>query len=121
MRPNQAIPDQELFSTSYTFADTLELMYLETKHEPYRTMALQWVRAVQRTHPWTAWAYAIDAALTEPGKRIEAIAAVLKLDRHSARLAKIPEPERAAAQQWLKEHDPFESKKRRVRPFETPA
>jgi hypothetical protein len=106
-RPGQAIGQQGYLPVQYVYGETLERLYFETNEERYRKLALEWLRAIQKTRPWASWAYAIEVSLTGADSRVETLAALIKLDRHSDRLSRVPAPARAAAESWLQNHDPF--------------
>jgi hypothetical protein len=55
--------DERPVPPAYQFALSAYLMYRETADDAYRTEALTVVRDYQKTYPYWAWLYAIEAAL----------------------------------------------------------
>jgi len=97
--------------TEYQYAEACEWLFLETRHEPYRELALDWTRKHQRMQPMYAWAYAMEAKLTRsPADRMRAVAIAQYLDPGSERLASIPAKERERAKAWFGRNNPFKSK-----------
>jgi hypothetical protein len=97
--------------TEYQYAEACEWLFRDTGHEPYRDLALDWVRKHQRMQPMYAWAYAMEATLTRsPADRTRAVAMAQYLDRGSERLATISAKDRERAKAWFARHNPFKAK-----------
>ena len=94
--------------TEYQQAEAAEWLYEGTKYEPYRAAALEWARLNQQLQPMYAWAYAMEAKLSnEPDARLKALALALYLDRGSERIAGFSEQEKAKARKWFEKNNPF--------------
>ena len=84
--------------TEYEFAEIAEWLYEATGKAKYRDLALDWARKVQKTQPWHAWAYALEAKLaTDAGARRKAIGMANYLDPDSDRLRSVSKKELGAA------------------------
>lgn len=80
--------------TDYEYAEIVEWLYVSTKDVRYRALALDWARKCEKTQPWHAWAYAMEAKLSREGPdRRRAIAMAYYLDRNSERLKTVPKRE----------------------------
>ncbi len=92
----------------YQMVETAEWLYLETGHDKYRELCIEWAKINQRMNPLDAWAYACEAkwSYSVPDK-IRALAITLYLDKHSERIMKLSEQEKQQALEWLEENNPF--------------
>lgn len=97
----------------YEYAEMCEWLYESTGETGYRDLALNWAKKTQRVRPWHAWAYAMEAKLTEnQDDRRKALGAALYLDKHSERLKAFSKQERLEAAKAFERSNPFlESKK----------
>lgn len=94
--------------TEYQYAEIAEWLLEATGKPGYRTLLLDWCRATQKTQPWFAWAYAMEAKHAPNGpRRRQAIAMAFYLDPGSERLKTIPRKEIDAAVQEFSARNPF--------------
>ena len=89
--------------------------YKETGAAEFRDIALEWARLCQKSQPWHAWAYAMEANLSEdsPARR-RAIAMAHYLDPYSERLNTLPSSTVEAATVAFGNANPF---RQRQQPF----
>lgn len=105
--------------SEYQYAEVCEWLYLETKKEVFRNLALNWAKKHQKIQPMYAWAYAMEAALTDSTEdRVRALAMTLYLDRNSERIQLLPRGEFVKAEKWLKANNPFTKKRAEAAPQE---
>ena len=84
--------------TEYEYAEIAEWLFEATGNTGYRDIALDWAKKCQKTQPWHAWAYAMEAKLSnDAGGRQVAIGIANYLDPNSERLKSIPKAEIEAA------------------------
>jgi hypothetical protein len=94
--------------SEYEYGEIVELLYKSTKQARYRDLALDWARKNQKTQPWHAWPYAMEAKLSRGGPdRDRAIAMAYYLDRNSERLKTIPKREIERAVKEFGPRNPF--------------
>ena len=94
--------------TEYQYGEICYWLYETTKNPIYKKMALDWAKKNQKFQPWFAWAYAMEAVLSnDKGDRKRAIAMATYLDPQSAMLEKISKKERAIAVKEFKDMNPF--------------
>jgi hypothetical protein len=100
-------------SAEYQYANTVVKLYEETKDKRFREEALRWARAYEILEPWCAWAYAIEAQLSDDAteRRMAAFKA-LYLDPLSPRLTSIPLVDLEYAKGQLAKGKPFQLPKR---------
>jgi hypothetical protein len=80
--------------TQYTLGEIAEWLAEETKDQRLQSFAIEWAKSSQKSEPWHAWSYAIEAKLsTNPGERRRAIAMAFYLDPKSERLATLKKAE----------------------------
>lgn len=99
--------DNPLFPL-YQMVELCEWLYKETLREEYKNLALEWSRIIQRTQPYFAWAYAVEARYSnsEPEKT-RALAITLYLDKDSERIADFSKADKENALKWLEKNNPF--------------
>lgn len=94
--------------SEYQYAEICVWLYEATGDVKYREMALDWARKNQKFNPWFAWAYAMEAVLSNnKADRSGAIAMASYLDPQSEMLGKIPQQERNEAIKAAKWTNPF--------------
>jgi hypothetical protein len=97
-RHRRPYTDTRPLLTEYTFGEIAELLAEETKDERLRNLAIEWARSNQKSEPWHAWSYALEAKLSaNPVDRRRAMAMAFYLDPKSERLAKLNKSEIDAA------------------------
>ncbi len=102
------ITESRSMFTDYVYAEIVEWLYVSTKDSRYRALALDWARICEKTQPWHAWAYAMDAKLSGEGpERRRAIAMAYYLDRNSERLKSVPKREIERAVKEFGPRNPF--------------
>lgn len=94
--------------TQYTLGEIAEWVAEQTGDGRIRQFALEWVQKAQQFEPWHAWAYAMEARLTQiPEQRQRAIAMTQYLDPLSQRLSTFGAAEISAAVKAYKGRNPF--------------
>lgn len=102
--------DARYVFTWYQLVEACEWLYQATNDEAYKKLALKWAKQYQIIQPWFAWAYGVEAKYTkDPLAKQRAVALTLYLDKQSEHIADLSDAERAAAEVWLKNNNPFES------------
>lgn len=92
----------------YQYAEICEWLYEATGKSQYKEMALDWAKKHQKIQPWFAWAYAMEAALSNnKSDRAHAIAMAAYLDPQSEMLSRIQKQERDASIKAFKGPNPF--------------
>ena len=92
----------------YEYAEMCEWLYEATGETAYRDLALDWAKKSQRLRPWHAWAYAMEAKLTESqDDRRRALGAALYLDKNSEHLKDFSEEEKLEATKAFQRSNPF--------------
>ena len=95
-------------SMEYQYADVAERLFRDTADNRFRDRALIWSHMFQHLQPWSAWAYAMEAELTDdPEARQSTLVRALFLDPLSPRLKSIPVAELERAQAQLSHGNPF--------------
>lgn len=98
--------------TEYQYAEICEWLYESTGNSKYKEMAIDWAKKNQKFQPWFAWAYAMEAKLSNnKTERKRAIAMAFYLDPQSDRLGSIAQKERDAAVKEFGRRNPFLRKK----------
>ncbi|MCP5150772.1 MAG: tetratricopeptide repeat protein [Ectothiorhodospiraceae bacterium] len=104
-------------SPHYVHAEICEWLWRETGHAAYRDAALDWARRLQRIDPVQAWAYTIEATLTDDAaSRARALEFAVYLDPGSRRLTAVDEAELAAARAAVARENPFARSQRAAAP-----
>ncbi|MGZ8906734.1 MAG: hypothetical protein ACXW1U_13560 [Methylobacter sp.] len=104
--------EERPLQTEYQYAEICELLYEATGNSIYKDIALDWAKKNQKFQPWFAWAYAMEAKLSNnKAERKRAIAMAFYLDPQSERLGKVPQKERKAAVKEFGGKNPFLRKK----------
>ncbi|HEY8095602.1 MAG TPA: hypothetical protein VIE65_05845, partial [Methylobacter sp.] len=104
--------EERPLQTEYQYAEICELLYETTGNLTYKEMALDWAKKNQKFQPWFAWAYAMEAKLSNnKTERKRAIAMAFYLDPQSERLGSIPQKERDVAVKEFAGKNPFLRKK----------
>ncbi|TAK63888.1 tetratricopeptide repeat protein [Methylobacter sp.] len=104
--------EERPLQTEYQYAEICELLYEATGNSAYKEIALDWAKKNQKFQPWFAWAYAMEAKLSNnKAERKRAIAMAFYLDPQSERLGGIPQKEREAAVKEFGRQNPFLRKK----------
>ncbi|MFZ5524526.1 MAG: tetratricopeptide repeat protein [Pseudomonadota bacterium] len=94
--------------TEYQYAEICEWLYQATGKSKYKEIALDWAKKNQKFQPWFAWAYAMEAALSNnKEERKQAIAMAYYLDPRSVMLRRIPKKEREIAIREFEGKNPF--------------
>lgn len=89
--------------TFYQIVEAAEVLFDDTRHEPYRQLALNLARRHIVIQPHIAWPYAFVAKLTEDKEeRIRNLAMALHLDPGSWRASQFSSSERKEAADWRK-------------------
>ncbi len=95
-------------ASNYEYAEIFEWLFEATGKSPYRDLALDWARKNEKTLPWVAWPYAMDAKLSGASpERGRAIAMAYYLDRNSDRLKSVPKAEIDSAVKQFGPRNPF--------------
>jgi hypothetical protein len=95
--------------TEYQWAEACEWLFEATGDKRYRDLALNWARVNQKTLPFHAWTYSMEAKLTSDEKaRTRALGFALYLDPESERIARLPEAQKEAGRRWFAQHNPFQ-------------
>jgi hypothetical protein len=93
------------FAPGYLLLEACELLLAETKQDVYRALIEDFARRMQVDLPYP-WAAAFEAKYARDlDTRQLAIAAASILDPHSARIAHVPESQRAALRRAAARHD----------------
>ena len=80
--------------TEYEYGEIAEWLFEATGKSAYRDIAVDWAKKTQKTQPWHAWAYAIEAKLsTDQAARRDAIGIANYLDPDSERLKSVARSE----------------------------
>lgn len=94
--------------TEYQYAEICNLLYQTTRKSKYKEIALDWAKRNQTFQPWFAWAYAMEATLSNNKEdRRRAIAMAYYLDPKSEMLKSITKKEREVAIREYKGRNPF--------------
>ncbi len=94
--------------TEYQYAEICKLLYEATGKSQYKEMALDWAKKNQKFQPWFAWAYAMEAILTDnKADRKRAIGMASYLDPQSEMLGQISKKDREIAVKEFKGKNPF--------------
>jgi hypothetical protein len=95
-------------STEYQYAEAAERLYRDSADTQFRDLAVSWAHTFQTMQPWAAWAYAMEAELTDNTARREAaLEKALFLDPLSPRLRAIPAEQLRRAKSRLGTGSPF--------------
>jgi hypothetical protein len=95
-------------STEYQYADAAERLFKETGDTQFRDIAVRWAHTFQTLQPWAAWAYAMEAELTDnTAQRQAMLTKALFLDPLSPRLRAIPAEQLKQAKSRLGGGSPF--------------
>jgi hypothetical protein len=94
--------------SEYQFGEIVEWLYEQTGENEFRLIAIEWAQVCQKTKPWHAWSYAMEAKLSNdsPARR-RAIAMAHYLDPLSDRLATLPKSVIEAAVSEFARTNPF--------------
>ena len=104
-RPNT---EERPLLTQYVYGEISEMLADLTGNDKLRELALDWAKKNERSEPWQAWSYAIEARLTKnPTERRRAIAMAAYLDPKSERLAGFKKKEIDDAASAYKQSNPF--------------
>jgi hypothetical protein len=104
-RPNT---EEAVQLTQYVYGDLCETLHQLTDSPEIRTLALDWAKSREKTEPWQAWSYALEAVLTSnPVDRQRAIAMTYYLDPKSAHLASFKKSEIDEAVKTFGSFNPF--------------
>jgi hypothetical protein len=107
-RYRRPFTENRAVQTEYQFAELCEWLFEATDHQEYRAVALEWAQKNQVVQPWHAWAYAMEAKLSnDPKTRGRAIAMAHYLDPGSERLSRLPPEEVRDALKRFGAHNPF--------------
>ncbi|MFL6579740.1 MAG: hypothetical protein ACJ8G2_03275, partial [Burkholderiales bacterium] len=94
--------------SEYQFGEICEWLYEATGKTPFRDLAVEWAKTIQKTRPWQAWAYAMEAKLSmNKVERRRAIAMAAYLDRRSERLRSLTKEEVDAIVKEFANQNPF--------------
>lgn len=97
-----------LLGAEYQLADVAHMLHELTGNHEFRKLALEVARFNQKIHPWQAWSFAWEAALSEDrARRLTALDKAVYLDRHSQMLSRLPPPEIEAAARRSGKTPPF--------------
>jgi len=100
--------EERPLQTEYQYAEICEWLYEATKNPRYKELALDWAKKNQKFQPWFAWAYAMEAVLSNSKTdRKRAIAMASYLDPQSEMLKRISRKERENAIIELRSENPF--------------
>ena len=78
----------------YVYGDLCEMLYQLTDSPEIRNLALDWAKSHEKTAPWQAWSYSLEAVLaSNPVDRQRAIAMTYYLDPRSVHLASFKKSE----------------------------
>jgi hypothetical protein len=92
----------------YQWAEACEWLYQETGDAAFVDMLLAWLRSEQKVDPTHAWAYAMEYTYArDAARRRHALAMTLYLDPLSPRIQGASAKERAEAEAWGAENNPF--------------
>ena len=95
-------------SAEYQYAEAAERLYKETGNSQFRDIAVRWSHIFQTLQPWAAWAYAMEAELTDnAAQRKATLVKALFLDPLSPRLRAIPAEQIKQAKSRLGSGSPF--------------
>ena len=87
----------------YQWAEICEYYYRSTNDERFRDRLLDWARKVQKTIPFKAWPYLIEAQYTtNEAEKLEALARGIYLDRSSVRLRAFEDSIKSTAKSAVK-------------------
>lgn len=104
--------EERPLQTEYQYAEICEWLYESTGNSKYKEIAIDWAKKNQKFQPWFAWAYAMEAKLSNnKAERKRAVAMAFYLDPQSERLGRIPQKEREAAVKEFGRQNPFIRKK----------
>jgi hypothetical protein len=104
-RPNT---EEAVQLTQYVYGDLCETLHQLTDSPEIRGLALDWAKSREKTEPWQAWSYALEAVLTpNPVDRQRAIAMTYYLDPKSAHLASFKKSEIDEAVKTFGSFNPF--------------
>jgi hypothetical protein len=114
-RRHRPLAESRPVLTEYQYGEITEWLYKETGAAEFRDIALEWARLCQQSQPWHAWAYAMEANLSDdsPARR-RAIAMAHYLDPNSERLNTLPISTVEAATVAFGNTNPF---RQRQQPF----
>ncbi|HNI52490.1 MAG TPA: hypothetical protein PKL61_12425 [Accumulibacter sp.] len=97
-----------LLGAEYQLADVAQMLHDLTGDNEFRKLALEVARFNQKIHPWEAWSFAWEAALTEDrAHRVTALDKAVYLDRQSQMLLRLPPQEVEAAARRSGKTPPF--------------
>lgn len=105
---SKGLREARLFGKWFQLVQLCQWLY-EDSHDPrYRQLALQWARSYQQIQPMHAWAYMVEAELTDQQEsKIKALACAQLLCPQSRRLDGFDRSLREKAAQWMKANNPF--------------
>ncbi len=93
----------------YLIAKALDILWEKTNDSRYREAALEWARSTQILHYGYAWAYSLEAKLSQDSSgRLEATRKALFLDPRSFWLASVPQNIVEQARELNDRSSPFE-------------
>lgn len=100
--------EERLFGRWFQLVQLCQWLY-EDSHDPrYRQLALQWARSYQQIRPIYAWAYMVEAELTDQQEnKIKALACAQFLCPQSRRLDGFDRSLKEKAAEWMKANNPF--------------
>jgi hypothetical protein len=100
--------DKRAILTQFQYAEACEWLYKETSDVRFRSDLVEWAKKWQRVRPVDAWTYSMQYTYeTAPDQRLRALAMTMYLDPASPRISGATKAERASAQAWLHDHNPF--------------